>query len=75
MRRYQIGKKERMKEPYIEDLASHNGRESCGGFREGTIEALTAVRTGPANELRNTHQDADPLCVVGETLGHTLFSP
>ena len=53
-----------MKEPYIEDLASHNGRESCGDSHESFVEALTAVRTGPAIELRNTHQDADPLCVV-----------
>jgi|SRR5208337_686419 len=35
-----------MKESYVEGLASHNGPESCGGAREGVIEALTGVRAG-----------------------------
>ena len=35
-----------MKESYVEGLANHNGPESCGGAREGGVEALTGVRTG-----------------------------
>src|ERR1700756_3407966 len=35
-----------MKELYIEDLASHDGPESCAVVREGAGEALTGVRAG-----------------------------
>jgi hypothetical protein len=35
-----------MKESYIEDLASHNGHESCMDNRKVTREALTVVCTG-----------------------------
>ncbi len=35
-----------MEEPYIEGLATHDGPESCVGFREGVGEALTGVRIG-----------------------------
>lgn len=35
-----------MKELYIEDLASHDGPESCAVVREGEGEALTGVRAG-----------------------------
>ena len=35
-----------MKESYGEGVASHTGPESCGGAREGVIEALTGVRAG-----------------------------
>jgi hypothetical protein len=41
-----IGKKERMKEPDIEGLATHDGPESCAGVRKGEGEALTGVHTG-----------------------------
>ena len=35
-----------MKELYIEDLASHDGPESCAVVCEGAGEALTGVRAG-----------------------------
>jgi hypothetical protein len=41
-----------MKELYIEGLAIHGGPESCGGVREGAVEALTGVRVGWAIEPR-----------------------
>ena len=42
-----------MKEPYIEGLATHDGPESCAGFREEVGEALTGVRIGWDIEPRN----------------------
>src|ERR671925_935489 len=42
-----------MKEPYTEGVATHDGRESCAGVREGAGEALTVVRAGLAIEPRN----------------------
>ncbi len=41
---------ERMEEPYIEGVATHDGPESCVGFREEVGEALTGVRIGWAIE-------------------------
>jgi hypothetical protein len=35
-----------MKESHSEGLATHTGPESCGGAREGVVEALTGVRAG-----------------------------
>jgi len=35
-----------MKESYDEGLATHIDPESCGGIREGAVEALTGVRAG-----------------------------
>ena len=35
-----------MKESRSEGLATHTGPESCGGAREGVVEALTGVRAG-----------------------------
>ena len=35
-----------MKVSYDEGLASHIGPESCGGVREGVVEALTGERAG-----------------------------
>ena len=35
-----------MKESYVEGVAAHNGPESCGGTREGVVEALTGVSAG-----------------------------
>ena len=36
----------RMKESYVEGLASHGGPESCAHIREDVGEALTGVRAG-----------------------------
>ena len=35
-----------MKVSYVEGVADHNGPESCGAVREGSVEALTGERTG-----------------------------
>jgi hypothetical protein len=35
-----------MRESYVKGLAAHSGPESCGGAREGVVEALTGVRAG-----------------------------
>ena len=35
-----------MEVSYVEDLANHNGSESCGAAREGGVEASAGVRTG-----------------------------
>ena len=35
-----------MQESYKEGIASHFGPESCGGAREGSVEALTGVWMG-----------------------------
>jgi hypothetical protein len=43
-----------MKVSYGEGLANHTGPRSCGGGRDGGIEASTGKGTGPvypANEL------------------------
>jgi RNA-directed DNA polymerase len=39
-----------MEEPYIEGVATHDGPESCVGFRKEVGEALTGVRIGWAIE-------------------------
>ena len=55
-----------MEEPYIEGVATHDGPESCAGFRKGVGEALTGVRIGWDIEPRN-HIDwgADAVDVCG----------
>jgi hypothetical protein len=35
-----------MKVSYVEDVANHNGPESCGAAREGGVEASTGGRAG-----------------------------
>src|ERR1700745_4104554 len=53
-----------MKEPYVEDLASYGGPESCVGDPRGRSEALTGVHAGRLLSLENSIvQGAD--AVVG----------
>jgi hypothetical protein len=57
--------RERMRTPYIKDLASHGAPESCVGVPQGRSEALTGVRAGRAIEPRNQCNrgaDAVPVC-------------
>src|SRR5215469_3093164 len=35
-----------MKESHVKGLATHDGPESCGDSRKGSVEALTGVRAG-----------------------------
>src|SRR3981081_650715 len=49
-----------MQKSYESGLATHNGPESCGGAREGGVEALTGERTGRVfSRVRNSLRDAD----------------
>ena len=51
-----------MKESYVKGLANHNGPESCGGSREGEVEALTGERAGRVlSREMNLVRDADPV--------------
>jgi hypothetical protein len=60
-----------MKEPCIEDLASHDDPESCAGPREGAGEALTGARAGRVLSRENRHnQGADVVPVSGRQHGH-----
>jgi hypothetical protein len=53
-----------MEEPYVKDLASHGGPESCVGDPRGRSEALTGVHAGRVSSLENSNvQGAD--AVVG----------
>src|SRR2546425_11162320 len=54
-----------MKEPYIEGLAIHGGRESGGGAGEGAAEALTGARAGWAIEPRNDSSRGADVLVKG----------
>lgn len=44
-----------MREPYIEGVATHDGREPCVDDPRGRGEASVAVRAGRAIEPRNLH--------------------
>jgi hypothetical protein len=61
-----------MGEPYVEEVAIHDGPESCVGVCEGVGEALTGVHAGRAIEPRN-HSLRDADAVVGAE-GHTGVS-
>jgi hypothetical protein len=63
-KRRTTGMRKGMKEPYVEDLASHGGPESCVGDPRGRSEALTGVHAGRLLSLENSIvQGAD--AVVG----------
>jgi hypothetical protein len=63
-----------MKELYIEDLANHNGPESCVCFRKEADEALTGVHTGRvlSREIR-CNQGADDVVLCGRQHGHVRY--
>ena len=49
-----------MKVSYVEGLANHNGPESCGAARKGSVEALTGERAGRVfSRVRRSLRDAD----------------
>lgn len=52
-----------MKESYVEELATHDSPESCGGARKRASEALTGVRAGWVLSREMRVSDAD---LVGE---------
>ena len=58
-----------MKEPDVEGVATHDVPESCGGAREGAVEALTEARAGRVSSRVIMHlPGAD---AVTEAEGHT----
>jgi RNA-directed DNA polymerase len=59
-----------MKELYIEDLASHDGPESCAVVREGGGEALTGVRAGPV--LSRVIKGSGVLTLLAEAEGNIV---
>ena len=63
-----------MKEPHIEDLASHDDPESCAGPREGTGEALTGARVGRVLSRENRlNQGADAVVLSGRQHGRMRY--
>jgi hypothetical protein len=65
-RRDETVMREGMRTPYVEVLATYDGRESCVGDPRGRSEALTAVRAGWVSEPRNQlHRGADAVPVGG----------
>ncbi len=69
-----------MKGSYVEDLANHNGPESCGAAREGGVEALAGGRTGQvlSREIRDLLRKRQVLRdahAVEECGGATLGTP
>ena len=63
-----------MKVHYVEDIASHSGRESCAVTREGGSEALTGVRTGQVlSRERSMNPGADMVTdMEGNTDGRAM---
>src|SRR5499427_6611312 len=49
-----------MKKSHECEIATHNGPESCGAARKGSVEALTGERAGRVfSRVRNLLRDAD----------------
>jgi RNA-directed DNA polymerase len=65
-----------MKGPYVEDLASRGGPESCVGDPRGRSEALTGVHAGRLLSLENSSvQGADAVVgAEGNTAGGVIAS-
>ena len=65
-----------MREPYVEELASHGGPESCVGDPRGRSEALTGVHAGRLLSLENSIvQGADAVVgAEGNTAGGVIAS-
>jgi hypothetical protein len=65
-----------MREPYVEELASHGGPESCVGDPRGRSEALTRVHAGRLLSLENSIvQGADAVVgAEGNTAGGVTAS-
>lgn len=60
------GREKRMKEPYIEGIANHDGPESCATTRKGGREALTVARAGWVSSRENgLLQGADAVIPCG----------
>lgn len=60
-----------MKEPYIEELATHDDPESCAGRRKEAGEALTGARVGRVLSRENRrNQGADDVVLSGRQHGH-----
>lgn len=63
-----------MKEPHIEDLASHDDPESCAGLRKEAGEALTGARAGRVLSRENRcNQGADAVVLSGRQHGHVRY--
>jgi RNA-directed DNA polymerase len=65
-----------MEEPYVKDLASRDGPESCVGDPRGRSEALTGVHAGRLLSLENSNvQGADAVVgAEGNTAGGVIAS-
>ena len=65
-----------MQEPYVKDLASRGGPESCVGDPRGRSEALTGVHAGRLLSLENSIvQGADAVVgAEGDTAGGVIAS-
>jgi hypothetical protein len=56
-----------MKEPYVEEIANHNGHESCADNREVIREALDSGMCRLGIEPRKQQkQSADVVLVIGK---------
>ena len=75
-KRRTTGVRKGMEVPYVKDLASHGGPESCVGDPRGRSEALTGVHAGRLSSLENSNvQGADAVVgAEGNTAGGVIAS-